>query len=643
MPSAETERSVRTAARLSIDPVYLRSTVDALCRIGSSPLGFRNTGTTEDAAVAQYVGDQMRSIGLQDVAVEEVVVDAWRFLEASVTTADGSTVQACSWGGVPGTGPGGVSGPLVYLRDARRRFLDRVDLSGAVVLVDWRGPTFDPPATAVELQSRGAVAMVLTCPSGGAWYQSPNALGAFNGSWAAGGLPMVFVTKEDALDLRAARGESVTVRLLIETAARTAGHNVVGYLPGDLAGPVVVGAHSDAWFRGAFDNTSAVAALLAMAGALVEADHRPRHTICFTTRTAEEYGIADSRFDWCIGAWEQVHSTHPNWGAEAPFHVCLEASGHRSLRTVLEAPIELTAWARRIGRLGAAQGWAPTGWRVARPVAGTEQWPYLVSGVPGIASYQWETSFGRTDYHTQHDTIDLLDFDILAAQTRMYALLLLEADRDPDATLDHVARADQLAGVAVEHGHERLALAARAHRSASGRYAFTAVGRALFALDATSGLSLPHAQCATDLAALDEALRALTSAAPYAAPDLRAAAQALARVGGHTLHAYLSEGIFDAHRDRFEPSAITRSWASASHLTSSPRLYDELSTLRAEPTCRPFGPWLTDSLRRARVDVHRELRRRLDGMADALESIQPGELNRAGPTTGEPTRAARRA
>ena len=82
------------------------------------------------------------------------------------------------------------------------------------------------------------------------------------------------------------------------------GNNVVGYLPGERAGaPIVVGAHHDGWFSAAFDNASGVAAVLALARALAPPGHRPRHTLCFTSRTAEEYGLTDSAYGWCTGAW----------------------------------------------------------------------------------------------------------------------------------------------------------------------------------------------------------------------------------------------------------------------------------------------------------------------------------------------------
>lgn len=426
---------------------------------------------------------------------------------------------------------------------------------------------------------------------------------------------MVLVSKEDAAALRDAMTSGrtrATITLNAEVKPSAEGYDVVGYLPGTLPGPIVVGAHHDAWFQGAFDNTSGVAAMLVLAKALVASGQPPRHTICFSSRTAEEYGITESLFDWCIGAWEQVQTTHPQWSTESPFHLCVEASGHTGLRSVIEAPVELAAWARRVGRVAAAQGWAPTGWRVAPPVAGTEQWPFLLAGVPGVACYAWEKSFGRTDYHTQFDTIELLDFDILAAQTRLYALLLLSADSDPDGILDHGARARQLAAIAERHEHTGLQGAAQQHAQAKGRIDFTRIGTSQFALDASSSACYPHEQSQQDLAAITAAVVAWESG------DDAAAARALRSMGHHELFPYLGPESFATHLGRHEPQALTRTWAGASHLTPVVNLWDELATLTGQPGARPGGPWLLDNLRQAQEHTQQQLTQRLDAMARSV-------------------------
>ncbi len=610
--------SLEVVRQLSIDESYMRRVIEHLSGIGSSPLGFRTTGTPEDAAVASFVAAEMEALGLADVAVEDVEVDGWRFKSASLEL-DSSRYEGASFGGVPATPPGGLHGRLVDVGTGRRHILDRLDLTGALALLDWRQQQVAPSAIAVELAHRGVVGIVLNCPDKGPWYQSDTAVGAFDGQWLSPAPPMITLRSEDAVTFRERiSGGPAEARMTLDVDLNIAsrGHNVVGYWPGEQQGPIVVGAHHDGWFYGAFDNASGVAAMLAIARALAGSGRHLRHRVCFSTRTAEEYGIANSFYDWCIGAWEQVTTSHPEWATDAPFHLCVEATGHRDLRMLVETPIELAAWARRTCRAADREGWLPTGWRLGPPSPGTELWPFLVAGVPGVAAYAWGTPFSKTDYHTQLDTVAILDFRHMAMQARLYALLILEADRQSDTFIDSRARTRQLAAIADGAGTagEALAAAARHHKEAPARAAFTRAGRGLIALDGANHACYPHAQIDADITEIDAALAALRAA------DRATALRHLRKVGAHSMFPYLSEPAFAAYNGRGSAGAVARSWARRSHITTSPNLWREISTLEGEPDSRPYGPWLLRSIEQSSRAARRERDRRLLAMARAVGS-----------------------
>ncbi len=610
------------ARRLELDQAQLAADVAHLSAIGSRPDGFRVTGTPEDRAAAAHAASRMEAIGLTGVAVEDVRVDGWRLEAASLALTGGRTLHGASLGGAPGTPPGGITAPLVDVGRAGRARLDRLDVAGRVALLDWHTLAVAPADVALELGLRGAVGIVLASFPGGPLYQAEGAVGSFDSHWHAGAPPVLTVAKEDALELRGLlRQGPVEGTLVVEAtlAPGTAGANVVGYLEGEADGPpIVVGAHHDGWFHAAFDNATGVAALLALAEGLVRDGGRPRHTICFTSRTAEEHGAFDSAYDWCAGAWGQVHDTHPDW-AGSPFHLCLEASGHPGLRTIVEAPVELRGWAGSACRTADAEGWLTAGWRVGPPVSGTEQWPYLVSGVPGVATYAWETSFRRDRYHTPLDTPALVDLPHLERVIRTYSLLLAEADADPDAIHDHAARGRHLARAASAVGApaDALAAAARDRGTSRGRAAFTCAGLALHALDAHGALAYPHAQAAADLAALEAALDAVD------AEDPAAAVAALERVGASRQARELSHEAFRRHLARTGPGAPRLAWGAASHLTASPDLWVELAALRGEPGAQAPGPWITASLRRHRDTARHDRDDRLAAMTSALHADRP--------------------
>jgi Iap family predicted aminopeptidase len=590
---AETELVER-----AIDPQYLRFVVERLESFRSHPLGFRVAGTPEEAAAVAFVAEELRGLGLE-VAEEPVPVDAWRLRDAFVE-AGGRRYECASFGGVPETGARGLSGELVVAGRAGRQELEGLDVQGRVVLVDWREEGLWPYHVGLELGLRGAAALVVTSSEGGPYYQSPGALGTFDGLWHREGPPAVTIRKEDAARLRA--GERVRVVLDAPLTRGALAANVVGVLGGRRRGaPSVVAGHHDGWFGGAFDDASGVAVTLALARAFVEMGVRPRRPVAFVSHTAEEYGIADSRYDWCYGAWYQVVVEHPEWGRRSPFCLNVEGSGSRERFTV-DAPPELVRWVRRVLRGAALDGLLPYGFGVGTPNTWTEIWTFLAAGVPGLNVSTFTSKYDRTDYHTQYDTSASVDFDYLARLTRICARFLLEADERIDDLLDYGARARDLR----KHGAALDAVA-----RLRGRAAFTAIGRGLYGLDAQETAAYPHEQTARDVERLEEAL-ALTRAERW-----RAAAGRLSRVGLNRLCADLSEEAFARERARRGRHAERATWGAQGDPDVGPNLWRELASLRGEHGARPPGEWIERSLERHLARSRRELERRLSRMAAA--------------------------
>lgn len=592
-----------------IDPAYLRRVVERLEGFRSHPLGFRVAGTLEERAAAAFAASELRDVGLRDVVEEPVPVDAWRLTDAYVE-ADGHRYECASFGGVPETPADGVTGELVVAGRAGRRQLDGLDVRSRVVLVDWREDALWPYHVGLELGLRGASALVVTSSPGGPYYQSPGALGTFDGLWHREGPPAVTIRKEDAAALAGASGRPVRVVLDAPLTRGAEAANVVGVLPGRRRGaPLVVAGHHDGWFGGAFDDASGVAVTLALARAFCAAGLRPRRSIAFVSHTAEEYGVADSRYDWCYGAWYQIVVEHPEWTAGSPFYLNVEGSGSPGDPFTVDAPPELAGWARRVCRRAAADGLLPHGFAIGKPSTWTEVWPFLAAGVPGLNVSTFTSRYDRTDYHTQYDTTDSVDFDYLASLTRVCARLLLEADERIDDLLDYRARARHLRRSLGTRPAPDLARLEQAR----GRKAFTAVGRGLHGLDAQETAAYPHEQTARDVERLERALELLRAERPAEA------ARELARVGLNRLCADLSHEAFALELARRGRRAERSTWGAQGDPDVGPNLWPELASLRREPGARPAGPWLERSLERHLARSRRELARRLERMAAAAD------------------------
>jgi hypothetical protein len=583
---------------IEISPDYLRSVVERLESFRSHPLGFRVAGTPEERAATTYIAAEMRDLGLANVTEEPVPVDAWRLEEAFVELADGTRLECASFGGVPETGLKGVAGELVAVGRGGRKQLDRLEVRGKIALVEWQVARLWPYHVGLELGLREAAAMVVYCPPGGPYYQAPGALGTFDGIWHAEGPTCVTATKEDGAKLAARAGEQVRVVLRAPLTRGAEAANVVGELPGRRRGaPAIVAGHHDGWFGAAFDDATGVAVTLELARAFTAAGIQPERTIAFVSHTAEEYGIAESAYDWCYGAWYQIVSEHREWATGSPFYLNVEGSGRPDLFT-LDVPPELTGWVRRTCRQAERDGLLPYGFKLDAPNTWTEVWPFLAAGIPGINVSTFTTEFDRTEYHTQYDTADRVDFDYLAKLTEVCARLLLDAPPE----LDFAARARELRGVP----HANLQRALDDLAQAKGRKRFTAVGRGLHGLDAIDAPRYPHEQTAADVALLEQALA-----------DLGNAAKPLAGVGLNWLCSDLSHEAFRRERARRDRNAPRACWGGQGDADPGPDLWRELASLRGEPGARPPGPWLEASLRRHLARSRRELERRLDRMAEA--------------------------
>lgn len=611
-----------------IDVDYMRGIVEHLAGAGSSALGFRMAGTPEDVAVSRWVAEQMEAIGLVDVALEPVPVDAWRFRGAHVD-ALGRRFECASFGGATPTPAAGVGGRLAFVGRGTRDEIAGRDLVGAVVLVDWQGTGLLWPSMVIAEAARaGAVAAIVTSLPGGFFYQREGALGAFDTYGLPDTLPMVTLRKEDAQQLidAAARGDvDVRVALDAELTPGATAYNVVGTLPGRREGaPIVVAGHQDAWFYGALDDASGVASTLAIAKAMLEAGYVPDGPIVFGSHTAEEFGMLGAPFDYCIGAGWQIQHEHPEWAEDAALYVNIEGTGMpRPL--LIEAPPELASFATDVCAAAAEDGLLPYGVVADVPRPWTEAWPFLAAGVPSLNVNSHHLAFFRTDYHTQFDDAAFPDYENLRDLTRVYARLVVAADDrereilDPAARSADVARRGRVAeardaGASIEPLQEALARYERAATlapPAAARAAFTVLARALEAIDAAEGPVLVHEQALRDVQALDEAQAALT------AGDIAAAERAAERVGRNALARDLSDEIVALDAERHGPDHARLAWAELGHLTASPVLCAELAALRAGETTD-----LSGARRRSAEDLDQRVQYMTGAFTRATEVLE---------------------
>ena len=258
--------------------------------IANANNGTRAVGTPGYEASVDYVVTTLRNSGF-DVKTPEFSARVFHADKGSVTvngkTVDGSAVEYSL-----GTGPDGLTGPLVAASAGEKpgctaSDYDGLPVQGAVLLVDRGGCPFNQKGNAAA--ERGAVAMVV------ADNVDEQQMGGTLGAGADVKIPVVSVTKSIGTQLRAQPGPT-TIKLNASTQSFRARNIVAQTKTGSPTDIVMEGAHLDSVPAGPGinDDGSGVAAVLETA---VQLGNSPQvhSAVRFGFWGAEELGLIGSR------------------------------------------------------------------------------------------------------------------------------------------------------------------------------------------------------------------------------------------------------------------------------------------------------------------------------------------------------------
>jgi Iap family predicted aminopeptidase len=583
---------------------YPQSVETYLDSLGAEPLGFRLAGTDAEHAASDYVAAQLRGMGLKNVRLEPVPVDAYTLLGASVTVGE-REVTASQFPGIPGTPPAGISGGVVYVHDGTAADFDAAgDVHGKIVLVDSALEYFWLNSPGAEATVRGATAVILTYgPHSYPWYAvAPDALGSNDGEYMDTWVPLVYLSRQDG-DWLKAQLESGPVTATVASSVKVTphdfdhpesggvGHNVVAELPGtaDDGSFVLVTSHLDAHFRCGLDDTGALVAELTMAKAMVMSDAKPRHTVVFLFTCGEEFGYGNAYFDYLAGAWWAITHSHPDWAGKAVAMLNLECFARPGAATADTTP-DLAKWLRTVA--GQKPGLLPWGLDVS-PVKSSwdDGWPLLAAGVPSVTLAATGDDFWER-YHSTWETKETVDWQYLGRLTRFVGVLqrgldkgLLPYDLQARArAIQASVPADELRAAGLSTADvTSVTRAARGFKVAAAR--FTArkgsipASRApkvneglrsvidevcsnLTALSAWEDTVYPHQQVLWDVLSLNATLAELQRPSPRP----RTALKALANVGKTAYGLVFSQEAYEQDIARLEPDYPVLTWGALGHL-----------------------------------------------------------------------------
>lgn len=411
------------------------------------PLGeaWRPAGSEAEHEAAEYLKKEMVKIGLKNVRQDGFPVQGYTFSGASVqvlTPNSGPKILATGFGGVSGTGAGGLSAPIVYVGLGGKDDYDGKNVKGKIVLVDVDEEEMNwlhlPYA---EAESRGAIGLIVH------WlgYQgAPGSVMTFD-SISRPSIPAVGISHQD-FDILKTVSESgeVTVKMIsnVKIDKNATSYNVVGYIPGVIEPErlIVVGAHYDKWWYGAADNSGGVGQMLSLAKALIDSNYKPTHTIAFVAFGAEEYGWTDTNFDWLIGSYSHLKNNYPDWPGKTLAYFNLDDSaGLAGAKTISAGGSpEMYDFRKDVSSIlndyfSKTLPWSayylPAQVDYGMSTTYYDTFSFASFGIPTMSIVSTGSPIAFDDiYHTQLDNMDIISAESLGMSTIANGLTLIRLD-----------------------------------------------------------------------------------------------------------------------------------------------------------------------------------------------------------------------
>jgi Iap family predicted aminopeptidase len=637
----------------NIDIEYARQIIQTLSDMGDataldgSNLGFRSVGSAASSQATDFIEDEMNRIGLVHVVQEAFPADVWEFREAWLDVPDLGRIQAVSFGGSPATGSP-ITAEIVNVRCGGRNGFAQ-DIVGKIVLAEFC-PGFQWVDTlSDEAKERGAIAVVVYADNFGN-SQTPGRIQTHDSvGMNEHSIPLLTISRDhgvaiiNQLDQNAPDPIEVTAYSDIRIVPKESGgvaHNAVGYLPGTRYGTpddefIILSSHSDAWFFGGMDDNSGVAATLVLAEAIKKATDELGialdRTLIFTTRDAEEFGIRNTYFDWSYGAWYQITHTHPEWVGRTVANLNFELMGQPPGALEGSASREMFSLVNQVFRDHAstltygASAFKP-------PNVYTDTWTFSAAGIPAINFGSNAPDYFAFYYHTQFETIDLIDFDWLKQEFDVFADLTVRLSKTAVVPYDFQTTAKDLTdilnakskfynagtlrkiyktyGVDSATHLNRLVAAASAFEEKADQLDTALskkggidpsdvpeINQQLMSIQAALGQSLvamgnfdqawfPYQQNGLDLVQMDKVVDSLSSRRVSASDVTTAMRDIWEWVGFNWFARFLSRTPYDNALSRFS-GENQLSWGTQTKTQPLVDLYDEFLALRAIENIKP--------------------------------------------------------
>ena len=409
-------------------------------------LGYRPAGSKAEFETGEMLKSYMEDLGLSNVRKDEIKVDGWEFEKAVLAYADAAGERQEVQLGAYQTDfvtKGAETFQVVYVgKGGEKDYADK-DVTGKIVLAEinqrdewWINfPVY-------QAHEKGAKALIAV-QIGGYGQVDEKALNAQDiaGPPEAAAFSMSF---EDSEKLKACLDEKGEITVTLDASSRVmrdvSTYNILGEIPGRRSDRMILlSAHYDSYFSGFQDDNTAVAMMLGIARAFIKMGYQPENTWVFCAMAAEEWGIADSKYDWSTGAYAEVFNVHPEWAGKVigDFNFELPALSNGNLdgiRCTYEYKDFFEDTLKILPGLSPAY---PEGVLVSAPIeTWSDDFSVAISGIPSMVNEFSAGSFMTTHYHSQYDSDAYYNEAAYRFHHELYGLLLMHLDRQSVAPLN---------------------------------------------------------------------------------------------------------------------------------------------------------------------------------------------------------------
>lgn len=409
-------------------------------------LGYRPAGSKAEFETGEMLKSYMEDLGLSNVRKDEIKVDGWEFEKAVLAYADAAGERQEVQLGAYQTDfvtEGAETFQVVYVgKGGEKDYADK-DVTGKIVLAEinqrdewWINfPVY-------QAHEKGAKALIAV-QIGGYGQVDEKALNAQDiaGPPEAAAFSMSF---EDSEKLKACLDEKGEITVTLDASSRVmrdvSTYNILGEIPGRRSDRMILlSAHYDSYFSGFQDDNTAVAMMLGIARAFIKMGYQPENTWVFCAMAAEEWGIADSKYDWSTGAYAEVFNVHPEWAGKVigDFNFELPALSNGNLDGIRCTYEYKDFFEDTLKTLPALSPAYPEGVLVSAPIeTWSDDFSVAISGIPSMVNEFSAGSFMTTHYHSQYDSDAYYNEAAYRFHHELYGLLLMHLDRQSVAPLN---------------------------------------------------------------------------------------------------------------------------------------------------------------------------------------------------------------